>query len=562
MLRSDSMKFILITVFFFITTVGFAQVNLTKGLVAYYPFNGNAKDESGNNNRTIFCNATLTSDKYGKSKSAYSFNGKNQFVRISNSAALNNMTKQITLSCRVQVNGFYQGTCHWNRIINKGSDYASGNYWLGFCDDAYLNVSACEAKSVDEAHQTFHGTAFYEDWGSGKAETFVNTGRWYNLTYTCDGSYNKLYVDCKLVEKWKATTNGIINNADLFFGKLDNPQYPYWFNGILDEVRIYNRALSTDEIFALCEKEVPKVTLEPKAEINYKIANCNKVLFNLKDITNVKSLRWEIDNLYTTTKNSFTYIFKNDGEYKINLTLKSDDGTMKVFSKKITIKKPVADFYYKNITNSKISFKAKEDKQRLNYTWNFGDGQTLNNIKSPIHEYEINGYLTVTLKVNDKNGCIDSISQTISIAPMIATKIIELNGENGGFTDIIAANNTNIDKLPEERINTLIREIEVLQDSIQISFYDNGTIDGDSITVLFNNKIITEHLLLNGEGKSFFLKIAPYPNTNELKMYAENLGTIPPNTALMIVYDGKKRYEMGISSNKFNNGMVSFVLKK
>ena len=50
--------------------------------------------------------------------------------------------------------------------------------------------------------------------------------------------------------------------------------------------------------------------------------------------------------------------------------------------------------------------------------------------------------------------------------------------------------------------------------------------------------------------------------SNELIMYAENLGSIPPNTALMIVYDGEKRHEINISSSKTSNGMVSFIFKR
>ena len=45
-------------------------------------------------------------------------------------------------------------------------------------------------------------------------------------------------------------------------------------------------------------------------------------------------------------------------------------------------------------------------------------------------------------------------------------------------------------------------------------------------------------------------------------MYAENLGSIPPNTALMVIYDGKKRYELNISSSKTSNGVIRFKLKE
>ena len=59
-----------------------AQTNLSLGLAAYYPFNGNTNDESGNNNNPVFNNATLTADRFGSVNSAYHFNGKNNWLFI------------------------------------------------------------------------------------------------------------------------------------------------------------------------------------------------------------------------------------------------------------------------------------------------------------------------------------------------------------------------------------------------------------------------------------------------------------------------------------------------
>ncbi len=57
-----------------------AQVNLDSGLVAYYPFNGNAKDESGNGNNGSVFGATLTMDRFGNDRSAYEFNGTDNYI--------------------------------------------------------------------------------------------------------------------------------------------------------------------------------------------------------------------------------------------------------------------------------------------------------------------------------------------------------------------------------------------------------------------------------------------------------------------------------------------------
>lgn len=114
----------------------------------------------------------------------------------------------------------------------------------------------------------------------------------------------------------------------------------------------------------------------------------------------------------------------------------------------------------------------------------------------------------------------------------------------------------------EKRDSKLIKQIMVDHDSITITLYDNGEIDGDSVTLIFNDKILATHLRLTDQPKTFSIKIAPGNSRNELIMYAENLGSIPPNTALMVIYDGEKRYELNVSSSKTTNGAVAFKLRK
>src|SRR5215469_6940919 len=88
----------------------FSQVDLSKGLMAYYPFNGNANDASGNGNNPIFNNATLTADVYGNPNSAYHFNGVDNYMEIPNSASLN-MGNTISICAWVKPTGFYYGSC-------------------------------------------------------------------------------------------------------------------------------------------------------------------------------------------------------------------------------------------------------------------------------------------------------------------------------------------------------------------------------------------------------------------------------------------------------------------
>jgi hypothetical protein len=114
----------------------------------------------------------------------------------------------------------------------------------------------------------------------------------------------------------------------------------------------------------------------------------------------------------------------------------------------------------------------------------------------------------------------------------------------------------------EKRNNNLIKEFTVDHDSISVTLYDNGIVDGDSITLIYNDSILTTHKMLTEKPLTFWIKIKPGNQRNELQMYAENLGSIPPNTALMIIYDGNKRYEVNIKSTEKSNGSVSFKLRE
>lgn len=363
-----------------------AQVNLDKGLQAYYPFNGNANDASGNNNNPTFNNATITADRFGNKNSAYHFNGVYQYMRIPNNPSIN-FKNEITLSVWVRPTGFYYDLCHASQIISKGGgNYNPGNYALRFDDALFSSGRGCDGGKCDTVHQNFRGTGtVLKPYGGD----FIKKNKWYNVLYTNDGKTAKLYVDCEM--KYSVTfPETFTNNEDLFFGKSDDDFFPFWLNGDLDDIRIYNRALNNNEIFLLC----------------------------------------------------------ND--------------TLQI--KKMDTLKPAV--------------------------------------------------------------------------PVIAKPVIE------------------------KRNNDLIKEFAVDHDSISVTLYDNGDIDGDSITLIYNDKILTTHQRLTDKPLTYWIKIAPGSQRNELQMYAENLGSIPPNTALMIIYDGNRRYEVNIKSTEKTNGSVSFKLRE
>jgi hypothetical protein len=114
----------------------------------------------------------------------------------------------------------------------------------------------------------------------------------------------------------------------------------------------------------------------------------------------------------------------------------------------------------------------------------------------------------------------------------------------------------------KERQNTVVDEIIVDADSLQVDFYDNGEIDGDSISIFYNKSLIAFNRILSTRAIHFKIGLDTTKEVNEISMFADNLGSIPPNTALMLLYDGKKRYEVRLSSNLEKNASVLIRRKK
>ena len=114
----------------------------------------------------------------------------------------------------------------------------------------------------------------------------------------------------------------------------------------------------------------------------------------------------------------------------------------------------------------------------------------------------------------------------------------------------------------ENRTNTLLKTIKIENETFTVDLYDNGEVDGDSVSVFYNGKLLVSHQRLDTKPIRLTLSLDPNRTTNELVMYAENLGEIPPNTALMIITDGDNRYEARLTSDLERNATVNFTHKK
>lgn len=118
-----------------------------------------------------------------------------------------------------------------------------------------------------------------------------------------------------------------------------------------------------------------------------------------------------------------------------------------------------------------------------------------------------------------------------------------------------------IDEKFKTRKKTFTTEIPVSGDSIELRFYDNAQIDGDSISLFLNDKLIFEHIRLTEKAYTIKFPVAELNISNELVMVAENLGSIPPNTSYMIAEMGEKRYEARLESTEGSSALIRLVKK-
>lgn len=112
------------------------------------------------------------------------------------------------------------------------------------------------------------------------------------------------------------------------------------------------------------------------------------------------------------------------------------------------------------------------------------------------------------------------------------------------------------------RDKKLVTVIPVTGDSIELRFYDNAVVDGDSIAVFLNDKMVFEHVRLNNKPYSLTLSVNDLPEDNEMVMVAENLGTIPPNTSLMVAIVDGKRFEARLESTENSSALIRFIKQK
>jgi hypothetical protein len=215
------------------------ELDLNTGLVAYYPFNGNANDESGNGNDGTVHGAELAEDRFGSSDDAYAFDGNGQYIGIPHTDELNfgasNLTISFWISANVVDKTFY--------IIGKSPGNNGTQKWA-----ITYNVITGESGIQFHVNPGNHWVA------STKQNLPLKT--WQHITITKTDTRYDIYIDGEHFSNGIGpASNGAGNTAPLTIGSIEGGGF---VNGVIDDVRIYNRALSEAEVAELYELEKPE----------------------------------------------------------------------------------------------------------------------------------------------------------------------------------------------------------------------------------------------------------------------------------------------------------------
>jgi hypothetical protein len=230
--------FIMLTGMFIFNSSCFGQIsNLDSGLVAYYPFNGNAHDESGNGANGIDSGAVLTIDRFGNANSAYDFNGIDSYIKCS-ADSLPSTNRTVALwfywipsILQTSPLGYGGGVCGHSFLLDLGNPYIGGGKFetQGHCLTNELGVPWINQP--------------------------INS--WYFWVVSIDGDTIRMYINDTLIgDTNNFSSETWVNGKYLYFGCNVSPDglSPYtdpnttYFSGKIDDIRIYNRALTSTEI--------------------------------------------------------------------------------------------------------------------------------------------------------------------------------------------------------------------------------------------------------------------------------------------------------------------------
>lgn len=296
------MKPYLIFFLLFSNTV-FSQVNLTQGLIAHYPFTGNANDISGNNINGTLNNTVLTTDRNNNPNSAYYFNGNNAYIQLPFSN-LYNFAPQDSFSISVWV------------LPEPGQSWIAQALVVKAPSHSDFTLSQWNYGTYIFDYKAMGGYAYQHILNS--TTTLTPNPCWYNLITTYKNGVWKLYVNGILESSDFSQTKFILQDGTsrIALGKKGD-SFGDWYKGKMDEVRLYNRVLNQDEVNAIVG--VCQTPCSQKNDFSFTQNVCVPYQFSFSTTsTTYDSISWNFgDGNSATGLATVSHTFTTSGNYQV-----------------------------------------------------------------------------------------------------------------------------------------------------------------------------------------------------------------------------------------------------
>jgi hypothetical protein len=263
------------TAILWFAVMGAIHAQPTDNVIAYYPFNGNANDVTGNGKNATNSGAALTSDRLGKANDAYSFNGANNLIYLPINLLPNNT--DFSISCWIKING--------DRSVIDGY---YGQQIVDLRGQYNTNLNYCQA-----GNPTYHNTIVFNVSNSSSntncvaPDNSISFGTWFHVVATYGNNTMQLYLNGVLRDTKSQTPPAVVSGYNNTIGKDYNSRDRLWFNGIIDEVIIYKRSLTSTEVQALYNRglsssEIPELYAPIKYTYNTSGDRTGRNLITLK----------------------------------------------------------------------------------------------------------------------------------------------------------------------------------------------------------------------------------------------------------------------------------------
>jgi gliding motility-associated-like protein len=402
--KTPLMKTIICLSLLLLTYTKTTAQGIESGLVAKYCFSGNANDALGVRNATVY-GASLTTDRFGTANEAYLLDGIDDYIQMPSDYWVSG---NFSFSGWILLNGYgsWARFFEWGNGIDKDnvfySPYQSGS--------TVFTIHKCSSSARTYAYNS----------------STIPTSVWTHIVITLTGDTARIYKNNVFWYSYKMIdTPCSVIRTQCYFGKSNYPN-PY-LNGKIDDIRIYNRAISVAEIDTIykltgCSPvSVPDPCAGTKADFKDSSTSCYAFQFtdlSVTDDASIASWSWDFGDLSSSTSKNPSHTYADYGTYNVRLIIHSSSGCIDTISKSITVK-------YKHFASAGMdtTLCLNNGSATAFLRGNGGISYDWTPTKNLSHPNAKNTYATVAnstpfyLSVVDSFGCKDRDTVNVNVFP-------------------------------------------------------------------------------------------------------------------------------------------------